>query len=904
MTFRNAVLVTLLASASSLLAATNSWKGSSGTWDTKSDWSLNQLPTSTQDIVITNSGTFAVTMDDRTPSTAKTILTFSMSNSVGASVLSVTNRPSSTSSMTFTILRDADVGIGSTLDVVSITNVGRIVTVKASNFFNNGYIFLRSNTWLTVTNNFSLGTKPNQIGVFTNFGGNVTARNLTLGSANGAQGIWSVLGGTNLVGDTLQIGSETGTGIVNQLGGKLIVGGTASDYGFSIAGSANSTGIAVVANGHLQPNGSIAVGERGFGTFIISNGTLQVGTLDIGVWANGIWKVAGGTNTINSLAIGENSGATGEVWITGGTVHTGELGVGGILRGYGSGCGQGSLIISNGSLTVDYTLGIGDCSVGAMTIAGGFVESSFLSLGEGILRLTGGELVVTGGSYSGRVDFRGFEGTQLVCSGGIFNVRQLDLGYHAPQQSWEISMGTSIVQQVANIARGICKINGGRLQVPLLEVGQYPNESASVIISGGEAEVTQWLNVGTADRSIGLVNVMGGSLTVSTRVDVAASAGSTGIVSVAGGTLKLANGAFGFEYPASIGAGGAGELNVSSGSFLALSAWVGGSARSVGTLTVSGGLVDTATGGFGTTLIVGKYAGSTGVVSYTGGNLHTRTITLGDAGFGSMRVFSNADFQPLGVIVGNQSGAVGVLSIQGGTFSGSATRQIYDMQIGVAQGSTGTMWITDGALGAGSFGSCFPGGGIAAIGLQGSGRLSATNSTVVLYNLSIGNKGTLECVNSRFYVPGGNCALINSNTILFINSSGSFSTSVQNTGTIVANGSTVTFGGVLNNSGTIIATNAVVQFSGGISNTGNVVLGPNQFRITSVQKSGDDIIVNWQAFSGNRYRVQTAANQLTTYTDISPEIVAAGNGLSITNFIHAGALTNSAPRFYRVRQLF
>jgi hypothetical protein len=212
--------------------------------------------------------------------------------------------------------------------------------------------------------------------------------------------------------------------------------------------------------------------------------------------------------------------------------------------------------------------------------------------------------------------------------------------------------------------------------------------------------------------------------------------------------------------------------------------------------------------------------------------------------------------------------------------------------------------MTDGVLRAGSFGGCFPGGGIVAVGEQGSGRVSATNCTLILYNLSVGNKGTLECVNSQLFAQSGGCSIINSNVILLINSTASFSTPMQNTGTIIANGSTLTFSGSLTNSGTIIATNAVVQFPGGISNTGNVVLGPDQFVITSVLKSNNDIIVNWQAFGGNRYRIQAATNPLTGYADISPDIVAAGNGLSITNFTDAGALTNPIPRFYHVRQLF
>ena len=50
----------------SAVAATNSWNGGDGGWDSQNNWSLHQRPASNQDIVITNAGTFTVTVDDST----------------------------------------------------------------------------------------------------------------------------------------------------------------------------------------------------------------------------------------------------------------------------------------------------------------------------------------------------------------------------------------------------------------------------------------------------------------------------------------------------------------------------------------------------------------------------------------------------------------------------------------------------------------------------------------------------------------------------------------------------------------------------------------------------------------------------------------------------------------------
>jgi hypothetical protein len=319
-------------------------------------------------------------------------------------------------------------------------------------------------------------------------------------------------------------------------------------------------------------------------------------------------------------------------------------------------------------------------------------------------------------------------------------------------------------------------------------------------------------------------------------------------------------------------------------------------------LTVAGGVVDEPLGS-GTTLLIGENAGSTGLVSYTDGNLHARTITVGDAGYGSMFVSSNADFQPFDVRVALQSSAAGELSLRGGMLFSSPLRRTGTLQVGVATGSTGVVWVTDGVLLAGDMFSCFQDNSVL-VGMQGSGRLSATNSTLYLYNLSVGSAGTLECVNSQLAAQTAGCSTLNNNVMSFINSVGTFSGSVQNNGTLIADESTLTFSGSLTTQGTIIATNGTVLFLGSINNSGNVVLGPDLFRIISATASGNDVAIAWQAFAGNRYRVQAATDLVIGFSDISSEIAAIGNGMISTNYIDDGALTNSSRQFYRVRQVW
>lgn len=277
------------------------------------------------------------------------------------------------------------------------------------------------------------------------------------------------------------------------------------------------------------------------------------------------------------------------------------------------------------------------------------------------------------------------------------------------------------------------------------------------------------------------------------------------------------------------------------------------------------------------------------------------TITIGDAGIGSMFISSNADFQPTTVSVGNQNGAVGSMTLQGGTIFSSPARRIQLLQIGLLAGSTGTVWVTNGALFAGSPVSCLQGGVF--VGKLGSGRLSATNSILDLAGLSVGSKGTFECVSSQFTTVN-NCTVINSNVMSFVNSTGTFSTTVQNPGTITVNGGTLIFSQLVNNSGQIVATNGFVQFSGGINNTGSVLLGPDKFIINSISATGNDVTIAWPVFGGNHYRVQAAGSVTDDFFDITSDIVPSVSGLSTTNYLDAGGLTNSVNRFYRVRQIY
>src|ERR1051326_7176043 len=90
---------------------------------------------------------------------------------------------------------------------------------------------------------------------------------------------------------------------------------------------------------------------------------------------------------------------------------------------------------------------------------------------------------------------------------------------------------------------------------------------------------------------------------------------------------------------------------------------------------------------------------------------------------------------------------------------------------------------------------------------------------------------------------------------------------------------------------------------------GLILLGPapapyaDDFRITSISVSNNDVRIAWNAPAGSNYVVQSVtplrASGSNTFTDVSPAIAVLGVGSQPTDYTHMGGLTNSASRFYR-----
>jgi uncharacterized protein (DUF362 family) len=78
------------------------------------------------------------------------------------------------------------------------------------------------------------------------------------------------------------------------------------------------------------------------------------------------------------------------------------------------------------------------------------------------------------------------------------------------------------------------------------------------------------------------------------------------------------------------------------------------------------------------------------------------------------------------------------------------------------------------------------------------------------------------------------------------------------------------------------------------------------FRLTSITRQGNDILIRWTTQGGSTNRVQvapgfTSGSASNTFTNLSPVVVPRGNYLASTNYLDVGGATNLPAKFYRVR---
>lgn len=467
------------------------------------------------------------------------------------------------------------------------------------------------------------------------------------------------------------------------------------------------------------------IGDAGTGTFTVSNGTVLSSLVDLGVTTGdrGTMTIAGGQFTsITNVNVGNAAGSVGTLWVTGGQLNVSNFNSQGTYALTVGASGAGRMIQSNGIVNLgNFNVGLNAGGAGTLTVAGGTLN------------------MVGGGPYADQFTIgnsAGSTGTVWVTGPSAYiNASPVNtlVGWDGGNGSLIISNGQMVCSAIYVSdqagSTGTVTVAGGTLSSAYLLLGLQAN--GTLTLSGGTAAISE-LTLGRA-AFVGI-------------------AGATGIVSVTGGTLSSSL--------ISIGDNGGGIMGVSNGNVSTYQMFVAGfeSTNCYGSLALSGGTFTVGAGG----MTVGMNAGSTGIVTVTGGTFidNTGTTTIGQTGsfgqgigefvvsngfaaLGTVSVWPGSTFTMSGggVVISNFNGNVGSTF---GMNGGSLEIQGNFVDNGTAQFNNG--FVTVDATGLLRFGST-----IATVGsaITNNGILSALAANVS-FNSALENYGNFTVNPSQF----------------------------------------------------------------------------------------------------------------------------------------------------------
>jgi T5SS/PEP-CTERM-associated repeat protein len=686
---------------------------------------------------------------------------------------------------------------------------------------------------------------------------------------------------------TAQVVVENGATLTDQEGG-------------SIGSSPDSAGAVTIETGglwNLAYNGvagGLSVATSGAGTLSVLNG----GTVTVGApltYLNG--NSAGTSVTTGGIGIGQTSGATGTILVSGAGSELSTQD--GMSVGKG---GQGLLEILNGGTVAVTGSGIGvgqtaDAGSSGTVIVGGTGAAAFLNFGTAASGLGVGDAS---------------EGTLIVADNGTINLNgtgYLTVG-SAAGSFGDVVVGGTTASAVINIgtagltvgntgpgahtpgAAGSMTVNGGKITESSttngLNVGQNSGAAAAVLIeNGGTVSLAGgYVNVGLYGGSNGTVTVQGSGSALQLTGSVAIGVGSSG-----NGTLAVSNGG-------SLGVSGTGQIILA------------GNNGSFGKMAVAGGIVSLAATSGG--INVGGAGSGTLTVSSNGtiSDASVLTIALNYASQGSASVTSGT-ITATAITVGN-SGS-GTLGIAGGTLTDTGL-----LGIAANAGSSGTVTIS------GTSSKLTASGGIE-VGEAGSGTLTVQNDTISTSNLSLGGSPTAPMGNAADLVSlsgsadiavtgalalwAGSTVSLDTTSAIDVGTSGSF-----NAGTInLESGHTITGSGLIvapiQNNGVIKASDASapgpgnvngLEIMGAVTGPGTLQIGNGAvLRLDAPIASGEPI----QFGTGSELILADPRNALTNdITDLSnddkielnlaPGVVisdTAVNGTTVTVTTSAGS---------------
>ncbi|HUJ08456.1 MAG TPA: hypothetical protein VL171_00375 [Verrucomicrobiae bacterium] len=650
------------------------------------------------------------------------------------------------------------------------------------------------------------------------------------------------------------------------------------------------------------------LGVNGQGTLTISNGMVLSGASEIGEnpGASGTINMAGGTNVSDGyMFVGYAGGSTGAVWQTGGrTVVTNAL-----TRIGNDGIGQFTL--SNGTwLARDVIVGFTAGAQGTLTVAGGTAAMvgpfniaggpSSSGYGTGTVLVTGGEFVITNAPAAvgpGSGDFI-LDGSLVLTNGGTL-------------------LATNSFTFVGYHGSGILSNQGGVATFRDFDVGSLPGSRGTLSVNAGTTALSGPLTVGGAG-STGIVQITGGQLVVTN--DPTSVGSGSGLIIDGSATVSNGSSITVSSVTTIVGNAGSGSLTVFGGSMFVGNLSVGNLAGSSGTIWITGGLLSISPAFISYLGIDGS-----GQIILSNGTLRAGDLTVGLGGAGTVTVAGGSLEGPAALTLGDGFAVTGTLWVTGGTVA--LTNESFNNEIGES-GGQGFMTVSNGLVWARQLD----------IGTSGEGTLTMAGGTNTVYSSVI--LGASSCgASGTVVVSGGRLDVTNDagNAMLEVRS-----------GSLILNSGTL-------NVDELIITNACSHFirSGGTLIYGTVLLDPNgdvdgdgipngyeqshgldpfnptdasqdndgdgqsnlqeylagtdpndsasAFRITSISRTNDDLLVTWMTGVGKTNALQATTIGSYATNGFADIFVVTNTTGTVTNYTDLGGATNQPARFYRVR---
>jgi hypothetical protein len=222
-------------------------------------------------------------------------------------------------------------------------------------------------------------------------------------------------------------------------------------------------------------------------------------------------------------------------------------------------------------------------------------------------------------------------------------------------------------------------------------------------------------------------------------------------------------------------------------------------------------------------------------------------------------------------------------------------------------GEAGNLWLAGGLLVATNT--------AVVIGNATVGQMTLSNGTFLVNDVIVGEnsggQGSLIVPSGNWTVPSslvvGNCASNASGTVT-VDGGGLYVTNSTHTAVLDVSSGEINLSGGTLQVDTLVLTNSCSQFShtGGTLIAGNLILSSNTFRIVSLTRKTNDMLITWMMEPGATNALQVSSGgangnyQASGFSDIF--IVTNNTSVgAVTNYLDVGAATNVPARYYRAR---